>query len=78
MLCSIEIPRKKLTLDLALIQWYDFKIQTTIEKLYKFGCPWLRRLDIFDFVLTDSISNLVHIVQRFDKENEYFVNIFMF
>jgi hypothetical protein len=63
MLCSIEIPRKKLTLDLALIQWYYFKIQTTIEKLFKFGCLWLRLLDTFDFIFTDSISNLVHIVE---------------
>ena len=78
MLCHIEISSQQIALDLALVQWYDFKIQTTTEKLYKFGCSWLQLLNTFDFVPTESISHLVHIVPRFNKDNEYFVNTFIF
>jgi len=78
MLCHLEMSYCNDFFDLALIQWYDFKVQTTQDKLYKYGCPWLVLLESFDFVLIDSISHIVHIVPRFDKEGEYFVNSYIF
>jgi len=77
MLCHIEVSNFN-NFDLALIQWYDFKIQTTQDKLYKYQCPWLTLLESFDFVPIDSISHIVHIVPRFDKKGEYFVNSYIF
>jgi hypothetical protein len=78
MLCHIEISNFNNFFNFALIQWYNFKIQTTQDKLYKYGCPWLKLLESFDFVPIDSISHIVHIVPRFDKKNEYFVNSYIF
>jgi len=63
--------------NLALIQWYDFKIKAK-NKLYKFRCPWISLQNNFDFVLIDSISHLIYVIPRFDKNNEYFVNSYLF
>ena len=64
--------------NLTLIQWYNFKIQTTQDKLYKYGCPWLILLKSFDFISIDSISHIIYIVSWFDKKNKYFVNSYIF
>ena len=58
----IELP-----LNFALIQWYDFKSQT---HLYMYGCPHIR-LKEFNFVVIEAIQDVVHIVPRFGKTNEY-------
>jgi len=63
------------TLNLALIQWYDFKSQSNP---YMYGCPHLRLKELYNFVTIEAIQNVIHIIPRFDKENEYFVNKYMF
>ena len=65
MLCSVKITSINKTFDLALIQWYNYKNNS---KLDKYECPWL--------ILTSQYA--VHIIQRFIKNDEYFVNNFMF
>ena len=58
-------------LNLALIQWYDFKSQT---RPYMYGCPHIK---LNNFVVIEAIQDTVLIVSRFDKTNEYFVNKFI-
>ena len=59
-------------LNLALIQWYDFKSQT---HPYMYGCSHIR---VKNFVVIEVIQDVVHIVPRFGKTNEYFVNKYIF
>ena len=62
-------------LNLALVQWYDFKDQMNP---YLYGCPHLKLVETFHFITIESIEGVVHIVPRFDKKNEYFVNKYIF
>jgi hypothetical protein len=62
-------------LNLALIQWYDFKSK---KYPYKYGCPHLRLKELFHFISIEAIRGIVHIVPRFGKDNEYFVNKYIF
>ena len=64
--------------DLALICWYDFRYKNDVRRLYKYDCPWLQYTDIYTFVPVESIIELVQVIQRAEKQNEYFVNIYMF
>ena len=64
--------------DLALIRWYDFRYKHDIRRLYKYDCPWLQFTDMYNFVPVNSIIELVQIVQRAERYNEYFTNIYMF
>jgi hypothetical protein len=62
-------------LNLALIQWYDFKSQSYP---YLYGCSLLELTEIYNFIDVEAIQNIVHIVPRFGKSNEYFVNKYVF
>ena len=62
-------------LNLALIQWYDFKSK---RNLYLYGCPHLKLVELYNFVAIESIHSVVHIVPRFNQMNEYFVNKYIF
>ena len=62
-------------LNLALIQWYDFKSK---RHPYLYGCPYLKLVEMYNFVAIESVQSVVHIVPRFDKKNEYFVNKYIF
>ncbi|UZO00972.1 uncharacterized protein OCT59_012082 [Rhizophagus irregularis] len=62
-------------LNLALIQWYDFKSK---RNPYLYGCLYLKLIELYNFVAIESIHGVVHIVPRFDKQNEYFVNKYIF
>jgi hypothetical protein len=75
MLCSIRIPSFNETFDLALVQWYDYKNANIPDK---HECPWLTLTLQYEFIPVESGVELVHIIQRFIKDNEYFVNMFMF
>jgi hypothetical protein len=66
---------QKITINLALIQWYDFKLQ---KAPYKYGCPHLKLVEIYNVVKIETIQDIIHIIPRFDKNNEYFVNNFIF
>ncbi|RHZ73644.1 hypothetical protein Glove_230g171 [Diversispora epigaea] len=62
-------------LHLALVQWYDFKFRNT---LFVYSCPWLELVEKYNFIEIEVIEEIVHIVPRFDKKNEYFVNKYIF
>ena len=62
-------------LNLALIQWYDFKSQT---HLYIYEYSHIRLKELYNFVVIEAIQDVVHIVPRFGKTNEYFVNKYIF
>ncbi len=64
--------------DLALVQWYDFRYKNDKRRLYKYDCPLLQLLDMYNFVPVESIVELVQVIQRAEQQNEYFVNIYMF
>jgi hypothetical protein len=78
MLCSVRISKIENPFDLALVHWYDFKHPKVANKLYKYDCPWIELTNTYNFVPVESLIELVHIVPRFDKENEYLMNTFMF
>ena len=75
MLCSIKIPLFSELFDLALVQWYDYKNANILDK---YECPWLILTSQYEFVPVESGVELVHVIPRFTKNNEYFVNMFMF
>ena len=62
-------------LNLALVQWYDFKSK---KHPYLYGCPHLKLVELYNFVTIESIEGVVHIVPHFGKTNEYFVNKYIF
>ena len=65
----------KSSLNLALVQWYDFKSQKT-PFVYEY--PLLKLVDIYNIIEIEAIENIVHIVLRFDKTNEFFVNKYIY
>jgi len=75
MLYSIKILLFSELFDLALVQWYDYKNNGISDK---YECPWLTLTSQYEFVPIESSVELVHIIPRFIKNNEYFVNIFIF
>jgi len=75
MLCTIKILSIDKEFDLALVQWYDYKSTNNPEK---YECPWLTFTSQYEFIPVESAVEPVHIIQRFIKNNEYFVNSFMF
>lgn len=74
---KIKINLCEQSYDLALVQWYDFKYQAK-SRLLKYDCPHLKLIEMFTLISIESIVELVHIVPRFGKENEYLVNKFLF
>jgi hypothetical protein len=70
LMAKIEI-EKKPPLNLALVQWYDFKFQ---KNSYLYYCPLLKLENLYNLISIETIDNIVHIIPRFDKSNEYFVN----
>lgn len=55
MLIEIQI---ELPLNLALIQWYDFKSQ---KHPYMYGYPYLEIKNLYQFVVIEAIQDTVHI-----------------
>ena len=62
-------------MHLALVQWYDFKSPDTP---FIYSCPWLELVDLYNFIEIGAIEDIVHVVPRYDKINEYFVNKYIF
>lgn len=71
---KIDIKEQNISLNLALIQWYDFKRKDTP---YVYGCSRLKLTEIYNFIEIESIQDIVHIIPRFNSSNEYFVNKFI-
>ena len=77
MLINIEIENYS-SFDLALVRWYDFHHKNDQRRLYKYDCPLLHITNMYNVVPVESFIELMHIIQRAEKQNEYFVNVYMF
>jgi hypothetical protein len=77
MLISVEIKGYS-SFNLALVQWYDFRYKNDIQRSYKYSCPLLQITDMYNVIPIESIIELVQVIQRAEKQNKYFVNIYMF
>ena len=71
LLAEILIGSEYPPLNLALVQWYDFK---SAINPYKYGCPHMKLTEIYNFVSIEAIRDIVHVILHFGKSNEYFVN----
>jgi len=60
--------------ELALVRWYD--IHPVKSELY--GCSQLYYTEEYNTIPIESINQEVHIVPRFDKENCFLLNKYMF
>ena len=72
---KIDIKEQNILLNLALIQWYDFKHK---NKPYVYECSQLKLTEIYNFIKIEAIQDIVHIIPCFTSSNEYFVNKFIF
>jgi hypothetical protein len=68
---KIDIKEQNISLNLALIQWYDFRYK---NKPYVYGCSLLKLTEIYNFIEIEAMQDIVHIIPRFNSSNEYFVN----
>ncbi|RHZ63290.1 hypothetical protein Glove_330g53 [Diversispora epigaea] len=73
LITEIRLPNKS-PMHLALVQWYDFIEETP----FVYGCPLLRLVELYNFIEIEAIEDTIHVVPRFDKNNEYFVNKYLF
>ena len=39
-----------------------------------YGCPLLKFIEMYNFIEIEAIEDIVHIIPRFDKNNQFFVN----
>lgn len=60
--------------ELALVRWYDINT----EKTELYGCPLLYYTEEYNTIPIGSINQTVHIVPRFNEENEFLLNRYMF
>ena len=74
LITQITIPNQ-LPLNLALVQWYDYKSQKNPNM---YGCPLLKFIEMYNFIEIEAIEDIVHIISRFDKNNQFFVNKYLF
>ena len=74
----INVEVENYSFDLALIQWYDFRYKNDIRRSHKYNCPLLQIMDTYNFIPVESIIELIQVIQRAERQNEYFVNIYMF
>ena len=72
---KIDIKEQNILINLALIQWYDFKHK---NKPYVYECFQLKLIEIYNFIKIKAIQDIVHIIPCFNSSNEYFVNKFIF
>ena len=76
MLFSLKIPGHEVQ-ELALVHWYDFKYSNS-DRLFKYDCPLMKSIPMFTIIAVNSIAEPVHVIPRFEKTNEYFINMFIF
>ncbi|RHZ84782.1 hypothetical protein Glove_75g60 [Diversispora epigaea] len=67
LITEIRLPNKS-PMHLVLVQWYDFIEETP----FVYGCPLLRLVEVYNFIEIEAIEDTIHVVPRFDKNNEYF------
>ena len=68
-------PLNKSPLHLALVQWYSFKSKNTP---FVYDCPLLKLSKLYNFIEIEAIEDIIYVVPRFDKTNQYFVNKYIF
>jgi hypothetical protein len=76
MLFNVTI--EDLSFDLALVQWYDFRYKNDKQRMYKYDCLLLQNISTYNAIPVESIIELIQVVERAEKQNEYFVNMYMF
>src|SRR2546421_13071820 len=59
LIVKIEIKERNTSLNLVLIQWYDFKSQS---HLFLYGCSRLELTEIYNFIDIEAIQDIVHTV----------------
>lgn len=69
------LPAKHPVFPIVLVHWYDYYSKRHPNK---YECPHMKLVDQYDAIPFNSIAGLVHMVKRFDYENEFFVNKFQF
>ena len=74
LITEITLPDKS-SLHLALVQWYNYKSRARPNLL---GCPLLKLSEWYNFIEIEAIEDIVHVIPRFNKINEYFVNKYLF
>ena len=72
---KIDIKEQNISLNLALIQWYDFKYK---NKPYVYKYSQLKLTEIYNFIKIEAIQDIVHIIPCFNSSNKCFVNKFIF
>ena len=75
LIAKISIVSQNILLKLALIRWYDFKYK---NHPYLYDCPRLKFTEIYNFIDIEAIQDIVHIILRFNLDNEYLVNKYIF
>ncbi|RHZ88118.1 hypothetical protein Glove_26g229 [Diversispora epigaea] len=74
LITEVNVPNES-PFHLVLVQWYDYRFDQNSD-LY--DCPLLKLVEWYNFIEIEAIEDIVHMVPRFDKTNEYFVNKYLF
>jgi hypothetical protein len=75
MLAEISFLPNHPVYPIVLVHWYDHYSK---RHRIKYECPHMKLVDQYDVIPFNSIAGLIHMVKRFDYENEFFVNKFQF
>ncbi|CAB4414542.1 unnamed protein product [Rhizophagus irregularis] len=75
MLAEISFLPNHPILPIVLVHWYDYYSK---QHPIKYKCPHMKFVNKYDVIPFNSIVGLAHVVKRFDFENEFFVNKFIF
>ena len=75
MLAEISFLPNHPILPIVLVHWYDYYSK---RHPIKYECPHMKFVNKYDVIPFNSIVGLAHVVKRFDFENEFFVNKFIF
>jgi hypothetical protein len=62
-------------MTIALVHWYDYHSK---RSPVKYECPHMKLVNYYDVIPFNSIVGVIHMVKRFDHQNEFFVNKFYF
>ena len=60
LIATINLTEQNTILNLALIQWYDFKLRNQ----YIYECLRLEIIKSFNFIDIETIQDIVHIIPR--------------
>ena len=60
--------------NIAIIHWFEI----VLEKFEVYGYPQLYYTNEYNIIPISSINQEVHIIQRFDKNNCFLLNKFIF